>query len=96
MSRKTPSRLGEADSGSPTVGTNSSKAAPSSGAAALRQERQLMHIPSKPAAPSMPEDKAPPLAAFKNSMRAWQARYKARLAGLAAVFGTAHKPTTPA
>jgi len=54
-----------------------------------------MHIPSKPAAPSMPEDKPPPLAAFKNSMRAWQAGYKARLAAKAAVFGTALKQTTP-
>jgi len=95
MQRKTPLLLGDAERGSPMVGTNSSTAAPSSGVALLRQERLLMQVPSKPASPSVPEDK-PPLAAFKNSMRAWQARYKARLAAQAAVFGKANHHAAPA
>ncbi len=53
-----------------------------------------MRVPSKPVSLSVPDDKAL-LAVFKNSMRAWQARYKARLAAQAVVFSTPRKQTSP-
>ena len=75
------------------AGTNSSTAAPSSNTASLRQEKLFMHVPSKPVSLFVPEDKPPQLATFKNSPRAWQARYKARLAAQAASSEKIHTPT---
>ena len=54
-----------------------------------------MKAPNKPVSPAMPEDKQLPLATFKNSLRAWQARYQARRATQVRDSGKADKQTAP-
>ncbi len=54
-----------------------------------------MKAPSMPVPPSVPEDKPLPLTTFKNSLRAWQARYKARLATQAPDCEKADNQTAP-
>ena len=56
-----------------------------------------MHASNEPVSPSVTQDKQPPLATFKTSLRAWQAEYRARLAALEApVSGEAENQTAPA
>jgi hypothetical protein len=50
-----------------------------------------MHTPHRSVSPSLPEERQPPIATFKNSLRAWQARYKAQVAARAVVAGKARK-----
>jgi hypothetical protein len=45
--------------------------------------------------PTVHEDKQPPVATFKTSLRDWQARYKARRAIQAPVSGKAHNQAAP-
>jgi len=61
----------------------------------LQREKRNMQVPSKPDTTPIAEDKQPPLATFKNSLRAWQARYQARLAAMVAVSGKAPNQTEP-
>jgi hypothetical protein len=55
----------------------------------------LMQDPTRPASSSPPDEKQMPIATFKTSLRAWQARYKARLAAQALVSKKGHAQTTP-
>jgi hypothetical protein len=54
-----------------------------------------MNAPSKPVSSSVHEDKQLPLATFKTSLRAWQARYKARRATQAPDTGKADNQAAP-
>jgi hypothetical protein len=45
-----------------------------------------MHAPNEPHSPSVAQDKEPPIATFKTSLRAWQAEFRARLAAQQAKF----------
>jgi len=56
---------------------------------------RFMHGPSKPVSPPVRDEKQEPIATFKTSLRAWQARYKARIAALALVSGKAPSETRP-
>jgi hypothetical protein len=69
---------------------------PSSNTVPLQQGRLFMQAPSKPGSPPVHEDKQPPVATFKTSLRDWQARYKARRAAQAPIRGKAYNQTTPA
>jgi len=53
-----------------------------------------MHARSKPVSPSVRDEKQEPIATFKTSLRAWQVRYKARLAAGAIVAGKEPNQTT--
>jgi hypothetical protein len=55
-----------------------------------------MKASRKPGSPSVNEDKQPPIATFKTSLRDWQVQYKARRAAVALVSGKANNQTTPA
>jgi hypothetical protein len=56
----------------------------------------FMHVPINPVSPSLIEEKQPPIATFKTSLRAWQVRYKARRAALAVDAGKPPNQTMPA
>jgi len=63
----------------------------------LRQERVFMPSPNEPVSPCVAQDKQPPLATFKTSLRAWRAEYRARLAAQQApVAGKVENQTAPA
>jgi hypothetical protein len=55
-----------------------------------------MKASSKPGSPPVQEDKQPPVATFKTSLRDWQAKYKARRVAQASVSGKVHNQTAPA
>jgi len=61
-----------------------------------RKEMLFMRNPNTPVSPPGLDVKQPPIATFKTSLRAWQARYKARRAALAVVSGKSHNQTAPA
>jgi len=48
-----------------------------------------------PESESVQQPEPSPPTTFKNSLRAWQAQYRARLAAQAAVWGKADSPTAP-
>jgi len=48
--------------------------------APLPEEKVFMYAPHRSVSPVLPEDRQPPIATFKMSLRAWQACYKAQLA----------------
>jgi hypothetical protein len=54
-----------------------------------------MHAPSRPVSPSAHDDKRPPVATFKTSLREWRARYQALRATQAPVPGKALNQTAP-
>jgi hypothetical protein len=51
--------------------------------------RSFMQASSKPISPSVPKDKQLPGVTFKNSLREWQARYKAQRAARGPAAGSA-------
>jgi hypothetical protein len=55
-----------------------------------------MQASRKPIPPCVHEDKQPAVATFKNSLRAWQARYKAQRATRAAYSQKALSQAAPA
>jgi len=55
-----------------------------------------MNASSKAGSPPVHEDKQPPVATFKTSLRDWQAQYKARRATQAPVSGKVNNQTAPA
>jgi len=55
-----------------------------------------MHAPHRSVSPSLPEERQSPIATFKNSLRAWQARYKEQLAARTIVAGKIHKQSETA
>jgi hypothetical protein len=95
MRRKAFRRLREVEP-APTVGVEHARGCAGFHTALLRHERPLVRALNKLVSPSVPAEKPPPIATFKNSPRAWQAQYKARLAARAAVFGMADNQTGPA
>jgi len=56
---------------------------------------RFMPVPINPGTPPPPDEKQPLIATFKSSLRAWQARYKARLAAQALVSEKGRARTTP-
>ncbi len=55
-----------------------------------------MYAPHRSVSPVLPEDRQPPIATFKMSLRAWQARYKAQLAAQTIVPRKVHNQSETA
>jgi hypothetical protein len=62
----------------------------------LRKEILFMRVPINTVSSTAIKEEQPPIATFKTSLRAWQVRYKARLAAQAVVSEKSPNQTTPA